>query len=77
MHPYTTCPYYKPTEEDQDSMLVLRRSIELIRNQGQHIWVLGDFNLRKLTWTDRSPSVKPARLLADEVIPVLTRCLWL
>ena len=63
VHPLYICAYYKPTEEDQDSMLELRRSIELVKRQTAetkgNIWVLGDFNLPKLTWTDRSPSVKP------------------
>ena len=44
-------------------MLELRRSIELLKRQTAetkgNIWVFGDFNLPKLTWTDRSPSVKP------------------
>ena len=44
-------------------MLELRRSIELVKRQTAetkgNIWVLGDFNLPKLTWKYRSPSVKP------------------
>ena len=63
VHPLYICAYYKPTEENQDSMLELRRSIELVKRQTAetkgNIWVLGDFNLPKFTWTDRSPSVKP------------------
>ena len=63
VHPLYICAYYKPSEEDQDSMMELRRSVEMVKRQTSetkgNIWVLGDFNLPNLTWTDRSPSLKP------------------
>ena len=62
VHPLYICAYYKPTEEDQDSITELHRSVEMVKRQTAetkgNIWVLGDFN-PNFTWTDRSPSLKP------------------
>ena len=62
VHLLYICAYYKPSEEDQDSMMELRRSVEMVKRQTSetkgNIWVLGDFNLPNLTRTDRSPSLK-------------------
>ena len=56
------CAYYKPKEEDQESLVELRRSFEHVEELKKHtkgnLWVLGDFNLPDLTWTDNAPSMK-------------------
>ena len=56
VHPLYICAYYKPSEEDQDSMMELRRSVEIVKRQTSetkgNIWVLGDFNLPNLNRTD-------------------------
>ena len=63
MHPLYICAYYKPKEDDQESLLELRQSIEKVKRQTSetkgNIWVLGDFNLPKINWTDSTPTVKP------------------
>ena len=59
-HPLFICAYYKPKEEDQESLEELRRSVdELKKHSKGNIWILGDFNLPNLTWTDNIPSMKP------------------
>ena len=67
VHPLYICAYYKPKEDDQESLLELRQSIEKIKRQTSetkgNIWVLGDFNLPKINWTDSTPTVKPDMLL--------------
>ena len=63
VHPLYICAYYKPKEDDQESLLELRQSIEKVKRQTSetkgNIWVLGDFNLPKINWTDSTPTVKP------------------
>ena len=55
-HPLYICAYYKPKEEDQDSLIELHKSLEQV-GKG-NIWLLGDFNLPGLTWTDNIPLLK-------------------
>ena len=60
MHPVYICAYYIPKEDDQGSLLELRRSIEKVKKHTKgNIWILGDFNLPKLLMTDNESSVKP------------------
>ena len=63
MHPLYICAYYKPKEDDQENLLELRQSIEKVKRQTSetkgNIWVLGDFNLPKINWTNSTPTVKP------------------
>ena len=63
VHPLYICAYCKPKEDDQESLLELRKSIEMVKRQTSetkgNIWVLGDFDLPKLNWTDSTPTVKP------------------
>ena len=60
VHPLYICAYYKPKEEDQESLLELHQSVEEVKKHAKgNIWILGDFNLPKLTWTDNIPTLKP------------------
>ena len=45
--------YYKPTENDEDSLLELWSSLSKIP-QNSIIWLLGDFNLPCIDWTNES-----------------------
>lgn len=51
-HPLYIGAYYKPKEEDQDSLIELRKSLEKVGKKNGNIWLLGNFNLPGLTWTD-------------------------
>ena len=57
-----SCPllisaYYKHNEDDQESLLKLRTEIIQSKSKGK-VWILGDFNLPKLDWTNETPSFK-------------------
>ena len=56
---YTTGAYYKPKEDDQNSLDMLRCSLERLIGKKGNILVLGDFNLPKFSWVDCEPSIKP------------------
>ena len=51
--------YYKPKEGDQESLDMLRCSLDKLVGKKGNILVLGDFNLPKFSWNDCEPSVKP------------------
>ena len=57
-HPLYIGAFYKPKEDDPDSLLELRKSLDLVSKQKGNIWLLGDFNMPKLTWPDRTPYIK-------------------
>ena len=57
-HPLYIGAYYKPHEEDLTSLTELRKSIEQVGKKNGNIWLLGDFNLPGLTWTDNIPLLK-------------------
>ena len=58
-HPLYIGAYYKPKEDDLDSLLELRKSLDLVSKHKGNIWLLGDFNVPKLTWPDHTPVLKP------------------
>ena len=50
---------YKPKEENQDDSIELGKPIEKVKDKAKgNIWLLGDFNLPKLTWTDNIHTLK-------------------
>ena len=57
--PLYLAAYYKPSEDDQDSLDMLRNSLEKLNGKKGNIMVVGDFNLPKFTWTDCEPSIRP------------------
>ena len=60
VHPLFICAFYNPKEGNQEDLLELRRSIEEVNKKTKgNIWILGDFNLPKLTWPDSIPTLKP------------------
>ena len=46
-------------KDDLDSLLELRKSLDLVSKHKGNIWLLGDFNMPKLTWPDYTPVLKP------------------
>ena len=57
--PLYIAAYYKPKEDDQNSLDMLRCSLERLIGKKGNILVLGDFNLPKFSWVDCEPSIKP------------------
>ena len=57
--PLHIAAFYKPREDDQDSLNHLRNSLEMITYLKGTILVLGDFNLPKFYWTDCEPLIRP------------------
>ena len=57
-HPLYIGAYYKPHEDDLTSLTELRKSIEQVGKKNGNNWLLGDFNLPGLTWTDNIPLLK-------------------
>jgi len=47
--------FYNPHEHDEYSLKELLSSVEKIP-QNSHIWILGDFNLPDMNWSNESPS---------------------
>ena len=59
-HPLLIGAYYKPNEDDQESLLELRKSLEMVKSRAKgNAWALGGFYLPKLDYTDNIPSFKP------------------
>ena len=60
VHPLFICAYYNPKEDNQESLLELCQSVNEVKNKAKgNIWILGDFNLPRLTWPDNIPTLKP------------------
>ena len=57
-HPLCIGAYYKPKEDDFESLTQLREPLVLVRKRRGNIWLLGDFNLLKLLWPDNTPVFK-------------------
>ena len=51
--------YYRPSEDDLESLQELQNSISQVRSHSDNVWVLGDFNLPKLIWPESLPEFKP------------------
>ena len=51
--------YYKSSESDTHSSEEFRKSVELVRQVKDHVWILGDFNYPKFTWNDCVPLISP------------------
>ena len=50
--------YYKPKDENMDSLVELRHSPEQVNKTKCNIWLLGGFNMTKLDWPDCTPVLK-------------------
>ena len=50
--------YYRPHENDEDSLIELKQSLDLVTKKKGTIWLIGDMNFPSLTWNDCIPSVK-------------------
>jgi len=50
--------YYKPKESDEFSQNEFSRSLHLVNQTKNHIWVLGDFNMPGFTWPNNTPCLK-------------------
>ena len=57
--PLYLAAFYKPCEDDQDSLDMLKNSLDKLNGKKGTIMVVGDFNLPKFTWTDCEPSIRP------------------
>lgn len=51
--------YYKPIESDLQSVEKFKKSVVVANSLKGHVWILGDFNYPKFTWTDNSPTISP------------------
>ena len=51
--------YYRAREDDLMGLQELKKSVSMVMDHSDNIWVLGDFNLPKLDWPDCEPSIKP------------------
>ena len=51
--------YYRRVEDDLESLREFQDSVSLVREHSDNVWVLGDFNLQKLSWPENSPEMKP------------------
>ena len=49
----------RPVEDDLESLREFKDSVSRVREHSDNVWVLGDFNLPKLSWPANSPKVKP------------------
>ena len=57
--PLFICAYYRPEEDDLESLQELQESVSKVMEHSDCIWVLCDFNLPKLQWPDCEPLIKP------------------
>lgn len=52
--------YYRPHEQDENSILELRKSLDMVTKLKGKVWLTGDFNFPKLAWDSEGiPTVKP------------------
>ena len=51
--------FYKPSEDDKDSLDMLKTYLYKLYGKKGTIMVVDDFNLPKFTWADREPSIRP------------------
>ena len=51
--------YYRAREDDLMGLQELKKSVSMVMDHSDNIWVLGDFNLPKLDWPDCEPSIRP------------------
>ena len=51
--------YYRAREDDLMGLQELKKSVSMVMDHSDNIWVHGDFNLLKLDWPDCEPSIKP------------------
>ena len=58
-HPLYIGAYYRPHEDDLINSTEWRKSIEQVGKRNGNIWLLGDFNLPGLTWSDNIPLFRP------------------
>ena len=66
--------FYRPSEDDLESIQELQNSISQVREHSDNVWALGDFNLPKLIWPECSPELKPEcpqSLVYDSFINIL------
>ena len=58
--PLYIASYYRPHEQDEDSLLEFYKSLEMVTKLKGKIWIAGDFNFPKLSWDpEGTPSMKP------------------
>ena len=57
--PLFIAAYYRPSEDDLESLQELQNSINQVRGHSDNVWVLGDFNLLKLIWPESISEFKP------------------
>ncbi|MCG8048091.1 MAG: hypothetical protein JAY66_20795 [Candidatus Thiodiazotropha taylori] len=57
--PLHIAAYYKPNESDPLSFEEFKKSVAMVNSHKGHIWILGDFNYPKFTWTDNTPTISP------------------
>ena len=51
--------YYRPRDDDLEGLQELQNSVSQVRSHSDNVWVLGDFNLPKLTWPESIPEFRP------------------
>ena len=72
--PLYLAAFYKPKEDDQDSLDGLRNFLDRLIGKKGNIIVVGDFNLPKFTWVDCEPSVRldsSCRSVYDSFVAIL------
>ena len=72
--PLYLAAFYKPHEDDQDSLDMLRNSLDKLVGKKDNIMVVGDLNLPKFTWVDCEPSIKPdcsCKCVYDSFVAIL------
>ena len=55
-NPLYTGSYCKPKEDDLESLIELRKSLERVSLKKGNVWLLGDFNMHALDWAENTPS---------------------